>query len=280
MYGRWWWVVAGAAACESGRRLFRVTVVAAAILAAGAPPAGALGSHPFPSVEETAIGLGGILSDLWPLGGERGASVILTIADVRLYDVSGFHAPGLRAGGRVGPYSLTCDVSQVVSGVGTETRICLAPAVFAGDRWAASVALAHERVSIEGFLPESETAVDIASTIRLTDSVRIGGEARHLRVVGESGRGADVVTAVIVNPAGAARLRAVLEIDRRTGVYPLVSATLCGGSGFRITAGYRGATGAVAGAAGFGVAGLVCAAGAEIHPVLGYRSGVTLTWRR
>jgi hypothetical protein len=272
--------VAGGAVCSTVRRLFRVTAAVVATIAAGAAPAAALGSHPFPSVEEFASGLGGVLSDLWPLGGASGASVFLTLADVRLYDVSGFHAPGLRAGCRLGPCSVTGDVSQVVSGVGTETRICLAPAVYAGDRWVASVALVHERVCVDGFLPDSETAVDISSTIRLTESVRIGGEARYLRVAGDSGRGADVVTVLIVNPTGAARLRAVLEIDRRLGVFPLVSATLCGGAGIRITAGYRGATGAVAGAAGFGVASLVFVAGAEIHPVLGYRSGVTVTWRR
>jgi hypothetical protein len=137
-----------------------------------------------------------------------------------------------------------------------------------------------ESVSIDGFRTERQTGLTARSRLWLTKTVVAGGEVSGLRIWGKNNNGADLSTALIVFPAGPVSIRTVLEIGRSTGMDPLLSATLSRGAGIRMTVGYRGATETMSGALCVGLAGIACAAGVEIHPVLGYRSGVTLSWRR
>ena len=240
----------------------------------------AIGAVEHPSVEESATGLRGIVSDLWPLGKTGAPSVFVEISDIRLYNIPGFHTPGIRAGCRLGTVSVCGEVGRVVSGVGTETRCALSPAVHGGDKWAVSVSVVYESVTIDGFRTDRKTGVTARSRLWLTETVAAGGEVRDVWISGASDNGADLSTSLIVFPAGPVSIRTVLEIGRRTGMDPLLSATLSGGAGIRMTVGYRGATETMTGVFCVGLAGLACAAGVEIHPVLGYRSGVTLSWRR
>ena len=239
-----------------------------------------IGALEHPSVEESAAGLRGIVSDLWPLGSAGPPSAFVEISDIRLYNIPGFHTPGIRAGCRLGSISVCGEVGRLVSGVGTETRIALSPAVYGGDRWAVSVAVVFESASIDGFRTDRRTGLTARSRLWLTQSVSVGGEVGRVWMWGANDRGADLSTALIVFQSGPVSIRTVLEIGRRTGMDPLLSATLSGGAGVRMTVGYRGATETLAGALSVGLAGIACAAGVEIHPVLGYRSGVTLSWRR
>jgi hypothetical protein len=242
----------------------------------------ALGTLQHPSIEESVVGVRGILSNVHRLDG-RGASprrVWFEASENRLYGIAGLHASGLRIGAQFGSVSLTAAAAHLASDIGRETRLALTPAHYAGDRWAASVGVVHESASVDGFTSAELLSLTVRSRVRLSETVSVGGEIDRYRLSGEPNHGADATLVAAIRPVSAALIHAVFAFDRRTGLHPSIAMTFDGVSAFRLTLGYEGMTDALKGALAVEVGGFVCAVGVDYHPVLGSRRGITLAWHR
>jgi hypothetical protein len=259
------------------------TVVAAASLSGvGAAPALALGALQHPSVEESVTGVRGILSPGGRRGGRGGEAprVWFEASEYGLYGITGLHLSGVRAGARLQSVWLTAAASQLASNIGRETRLAFTPAYHAGDRWAVSAGVVHESATVDGLETARLLSLTVRSRVRLSESVSVGGEIDRYRLSGEPSPGGDATLVAAFHPVSSTLIHAVFALDRRTGLHPSVSMTFEGVRALRLTLGYEGMTGALKGALAVEAGGLVCAAGADYHPVLGSRRGITLSWRR
>jgi hypothetical protein len=250
-------------------------------------PAGtrALGALEYPSIEESVAGVRGILCGAFPLyadtqGAARSARVAVEASENLLFGISGLRTSGVRLGVRVGSAVFVGEATQLTADVGREARYAFAPALFVRDLWAVSVGVVYEGAFVDGFPPARMVSVCGRSLIRLSQSVRVGGEIDRYRVHGEPGGGADVSIVVLVRPVPGALFRGVVELGRWGGAQPSLSTTVEALPALRLSFGYEGATDALKGAVAVGIGGLTCAAGVIYHPVLGARKGVTVSWRR
>jgi hypothetical protein len=197
-----------------------------------------------------------------------------------LYDVPGLHVSGVRIGVRAGPALLVAEAAQLAADVGRETRVAIAPSLFASNRWAASLALAHESVAVDGMEPAHLVSATVRSLVRLSGTVTVGGEVARYRLDGEAHDGADVTLAVLARPLSGALIRAVVGLGRWGGAQPSLSTTVGALDPLRVTVGYDAATEAIKGALAVRIGALSCAAGAHHHPTLGPRYGVSVAWGR
>lgn len=258
--------------------LYAVVVIAGVYVG----EARALGTLQHPSIEESAVGVRGILSGVRLSDGSGVPSphVWFEASENLLYGIAGLHSTGLRVGARFGSVSVTAAAARLGSDVGRETRLALVPAYFAGDRWAASFGIVHESAFIDGFASSRLVSLTVRSRVRLSKQVSVGGEIDRYRLTGEPNDGADATLVAVFRPVPAALIHAAAKFDRRTGSHPSVSMTFAGIKVLRLTLGYEGTTEALKGAVAVELKGFVCAAGADYHPVLGSRQGITLAWHR
>ena len=276
--------MAGAASSRTRRwRVFAVPIAALAALAGQfiAMDAAALGVLQHPSAEQSAAGVRGILFGeplLHP--GLPAAAAFVEGSELLLYGDSGLRVSGVKAGIRTGFVSVVMAAARLSGGVGREHRFELTPAVHGAGRWAASVGLVYETAGIDGMKTARLLSVTGRSIVRLSDAVSVGGEVARYRVRGEPAAGADIALAFLFKPVDRAIVRGVLEVDRWSGARPLISTTLEASGSLRLTFGYDTAAESLEGALAVSLGGLTCAAGAQYHPVLGTRQGVTLSWQR
>ncbi|MCK5618482.1 MAG: hypothetical protein KAJ17_03740 [Candidatus Krumholzibacteria bacterium] len=266
----------------TGARAASLAVITAAMVGLCTTNASALGAFEHPCVEESITGLRGILLDTFALNRDEstGMSVFAEISEVELYGVSGLQMPGVRVGFRRGSVSLVGEAAQLSSDIGSETRMSLTTAIYAGDRWASSVGLVNESAAIDDLASARLVSLTARSRIRLSKAIFVGSEIAGLRLAGESYDGVDAAVVLSVRPASNAAVYASLEFDRWSGMHPSVSTVLAGYNTFRVLFGYEGVTDVVKGALAIDRAGFVVAVGATYHPVLGTRQGITVSWRR
>jgi hypothetical protein len=266
---------------RGGRGVFVVCVLAA--LAWGTETS-ALGAVEHPSIEETVLGVRGILSCADPLAadGSPPARLFVEFSENRLYAIAGLRMPGVRAGVRAGRVALTGAVARLSTDIGHETLLSLTPAWYENDRWAVSAGVVYESAYVHGCVPARLLGLTVRSRVRLTRSVSVGGEVDRYRLSGgvASNGGADATLLVVVRPLSGTSIFAVADLDRWTGVLPSVSMSFGGVKGLRLTFGYEAVTSALKGALALRFGGIACAAGVDYHPVLGARRGITLSWRR
>jgi hypothetical protein len=257
-------------------------VITAAVVGLCTTNASALGAFEHPSVEESITGLRGILLDTYALNRNKstGLSVFAEISEVELYGVSGLRTPGARVGFRRGSVSFVGEAAQLSSEIGSETRMSLTTAIYAGDRWASSVGVVHESAAIDDLASARLVSFTARSRVQLSNAIFVGAEIARLRLAGEPYDGADAAVVLSVRPASNAAVYAALEFDRWSGMQPSVSTVLAGYNTFRVLFGYEGVTDAVKGALAIDRAGFVVAVGATYHPVLGVRQGISVSWRR
>jgi hypothetical protein len=263
-------------------RAASLAVITAALVGLCTTNVSALGAIEHPSVEESITGLRGILLDTGALNRNKsvGLSVFAEISEVELYGVSGLRTPGARVGFRRGSVSLVGEAAQLSSDIGSETRMSLTTAIYAGDRWASSVGLVHESAAIDDLASARLVSFTARSRVRLSNAIFVGGEIARLRLAGEPYNGADAAVVVSVRPASNAAVYAALEFDRWSGMQPSVSTVLAGYNTFRVLFGYEGVTDVVKGALAIDRGGFVVAVGATYHPVLGARQGISVSWCR
>jgi hypothetical protein len=267
-------------AADGAARCWIAAIVALMTVPLVPQGAGALGALEHPSVEQAAAGVDGILFYTLSTDGTAAAAPFYVEAtEIALYGVAGLRLSGIRAGARLGAVWLVAEAARLGADIGHETRLAVTPAVFVSGRWAASVGLVHECAHIDGMDAAHLTSVTARSLVRLSDAASVGGEVGRYRLCGEANDGADVSLCALVRPLPGTVIRAVVGIGRWVGAQPTVSTSVAVFGAVRLTMGYQAATDALNGAVAFGVGGLGCAAGAQLHPTLGTRHGVAVTWR-
>lgn len=269
--------------CHRRRRALAPALAALAAVAVEliALDVSALGVLQHPSAEQSAAGVRGILfgeSLLRPARAE--AAVFVEGSELLLYGDSGLRVSGVKAGVRTRFISVVMAAARLSSGVGREHRFELTQAVHVAGRWAASVGLVYETAGIDGMTPSRLLSTTGRSIVRLSDAVSVGGEVGRYRIGGEPAAGADVALAFLFTPVDRATIRGILDVGRWSGARPSFSVTLEATGSLRLTFGYDAAAESLEGALAVSVGALTCAAGAQYHPVLGTRQGVTLSWQR
>ena len=270
----------GAAADRPLRaRLIPAVVVALTLGPLHPTGARAMGALQHPSIEQSAAGVRGILFYTLSAGGPYGSpSFRVEASEIALYGVPGLRLSGVRVGGRAGAVSLVAEAARLSADGGSETRLAVTPAVFLSNWWAASLGLVYESAVVDGMPSARLASATGRSLVRLSRTVSVGGEVARYRLFGEANDGADVTMAVVVRPLDGATIRAVVAVGRWSGAQPSLSTTIGSPRRFRLTIGYESSSEALKGALAVSLGGLTCAAGANYHPVLGSRHGVTLTW--
>lgn len=258
----------------------RMAAVLALVISTSVPHgASGLGALEHPSIEQKAAGVKGILFYTLSAHGTPAASPVhVEASEVMLYGVAGLRLSGIRAGIRHAAVSVVAEAARLSADVGRETRFAVTPAVFVSNRWAASVGLVHEYAEIDGVGTSRLTSVTGRSLVRISGSVSVGGEVARYRLWGEENDGADVSLLVLIRPLPGTIIRAVVDVGRWVGAQPTLSTSVRAFRAVRLSLGYEAATDALNAAAAVKLGGLACAAGAQFHPTLGSRHGVTVTW--
>lgn len=241
--------------------------------------AGALGALEHPSIEQSAAGVRGILFyALSPEGAGAAPRCRLEASESALYGIPGLHVSGVRVGGRVRTFAFVAEAARLQADLGRETRVAVRPAVYPSRRWAVSLGLIYESVAVDGMSAAWLLSATGRSVVRLSRRVSVGGEVARYRLRGEAHDGADVAVALLVEPLDGAVIRVVAAVGRWTGTQPSVSTTLGSAGPVRLTLGYETATEALKGAVAVQMGPLGCVVGVHVHPTLGQRLGVSVSW--
>jgi hypothetical protein len=235
-----------------------------------------------PGIGSRVVGAAGILNPhgFWSVETVGGTHWLVEVVEELLYDIPGLRLDGGRSVVAFDGIGGTVRWARVNTAIGSETTIGVGAVRCSNDSWAVSLDADHSVVSLDGFEASRTTTVTTRTRLRLTPWATIGAQIARFRVTGDPDPGADVTLVGTVRPASGVVVLAAFGIDRRYGAEPGLAVSVRPFSAVRLTTGYETATSMLKAAVDIRHGGVGLTAGAFVHPVLGTRRAVSLSWQR